>query len=56
MNSRANKAVCSCFYPRNILLPQSRQLLPFSFKVFTNFSNVPTSVSPFYSNTSVKLW
>lgn len=55
MNSRADKAVCHCFYLTNILLPQNIKLFPSSFKVFTNFTNAPMSVPTVYSNMSVKL-
>lgn len=55
MNSRADKAVRHCFYLTNILLPQNIKLFPFSFKVFTNVTNVPMSVSAVYSNISIKL-
>lgn len=54
MNSRANKSVCGCFYPRNIYHHRTDNYFLSQKKVFTSFNGAPAAVSPFYSNTAVK--
>lgn len=55
MNSRANKSVCRCFYPRNIYYHRTDNYFLSQKKKFLQFSIVRLHQCPlFNSNTAVK--